>query len=384
MPKVTKPVFIPGTNLVFPSAAAAAKSLGVNAGNVYSVLSGRRKTAGGYSFGYLSNRTVYVPETGQTFSDIKSAARSVRVSPKKALKGLEGRSGSAISGFHFMYADASKITPTAAVPAVPKSNTNKNRKAKKQERIKEHRAKKQKQIPPPKTSTPYAERQRQQQREYAKSKRERKKSNLLAAKMSELKNLLEGINNQLEKYYATNMMGYSRAAQDVAEFQNYLGSTDDGLFDVSDENLFSIMEMGAEDVSIWMKQIKDEISSKDGLFWDLKKQVEEREIYALEFGVLPSQLDEFADLLPDLWDVLKLANTKQKKGSKMDGTWDSIRDAIQGTVTREALKDVIDNLRKFWGGDRSRRLHEILADLDQYRAAASPLAQDIDENNLPF
>lgn len=384
MPKVTKPVFIPGTNLVFPSAAAAAKSLGVNAGNVYSVLSGRRKTAGGYSFGYLSNRTVYVPETGQTFSDIKSAARSVRVSPKKAVKGLEGRSGSAIGGYHFTYADASKVTPTVAVPTASESNNKKNRKAKKQERIKEHRAKKHKKIPQPKTTSTYAEQQRQQQREYAKAKRERKKSNLLAAKMSELKNLLEGINNQLEKYYAANMMGYSRAAQDIAEFQNYLGGTDDGLFDVSDENLFSIMEMGAEDVSIWMKQIKDEISSKDGLFWDLKKQIEEREIYALEFGVLPGQLDEFSDLLPDLWDVLKLANTKQKKGSKLDGTWDSIRDAIQGTVTREALKDVIDNLRQFWSGDRSRRLHEILADLDQYRAAASPLAQDIDENNLPF
>ena len=137
-----------------------------------------------------------------------------------------------------------------------------------------------------------------------------------------------------------------------------------------------------EDVYQWKKQIEDEINSKEGKFWDLKGQMEEREHYALQFNIPIGQLDDIADLLPDLWDVLELANTKQKKGSKVDGTWDTIKDAVQGTITRDAMASLIDNLRQFWSGNRTRQLDEILADLNQYKANPSPLMMDDDE--LPF
>ena len=114
----------------------------------------------------------------------------------------------------------------------------------------------------------------------------------------------------------------------------------------------------------------------------MKGQMEEREHYALQFNIPIGQLDDIADLLPDLWDVLELANTKQKKGSKVDGTWDTIKDAVQGTITRDAMASLIDNLRQFWSGNRTRQLDEILADLNQYKANPSPLMMDDDE--LPF
>ena len=399
MAKSAKPIFVPGTNMQFASASAAAKALGINAGNIYSVLAGRRQTAGGYQFGYTFNRTIYIPETGRTFSDIKSAAQSVKVSPKKAVKGLEGRTGSAIGGYHFTYADASRISPPSSVgtaEAVPARSQKQNRRTKKQERIKQQRTKQQQRKErqrrkareqsrqkPTQKQIEYTEAQRKSQRERAEYKRNKRQADKITSSIDELKRLLSRVNDQLSKYYDESMMGYSRAAQDVAEFQNYLGGTENGLFDLSESNLESLTETYTpEEIMQWKMQIEDEIKNKAGKFWDLKAQLEEREHYATQFNIPIGQLDDIADLLPDLWDVLALANTKQSKGSKLDGTWDSIKDAVQGTVTRDAMQKLIDNLKKFWNGDRSRQLKEILDDLNQYKANASPLTLSDDE--LPF
>ena len=384
-----KEIFIPGTNMSFPSVSAASKALGINAGNISSVLAGRRKSAGGYKFGYTSNRTIYIPETGQTFNDIKSAAKSVNVGTKKAVKGLEGRSGSAIGGYHFEYADITKVSQNKIGTSEAASSVYSRRKKNKKTRAKEKREKRKQQktkktvTVAQKTETDYAKQQRQEQKDRAAYKRAKKKADKVTSSMDELTNLLQRVNEQLELYYDNKMMGYSRAAQDVAEFQNYLGTTEDGLFDLSDENIKYLSETYTpEDVYQWKKQIEDEINSKEGKFWDLKGQMEEREHYALQFNIPIGQLDDIADLLPDLWDVLELANTKQKKGSKVDGTWDTIKDAVQGTITRDAMASLIDNLRQFWSGNRTRQLDEILADLNQYKSNPSPLMMDDDE--LPF
>lgn len=359
MARKTKPVFLIGTGQQFPSAAAAAKALGINSGNVYSVLAGRRKSAGGYQFGYASNRAVSVTKNGttQVYSSVKSAARAVGANVAKVESIVSGGIHKTVKGYEFSYVDASKVTSATSSAS---SASKKNRKANKYEHIKQHR-------------------------EQKKAKLQRQEQKRAVSAVDKLKIFLSPINAQLDKYYKENMMGYSRAAQNVAEFQNYLGGTDDFRFDLSDENLKYLSEtMTAEEIETWMNQIKDEIKSQDNIFWDLKKQLMERETYALEFGVLPSELDEIADLLPDLWDVMKLANTKQKKGSKTEGQWDAIRDSIQGNISRQAFQDVIGELKKFWSGEGSRKLKDILSDLDQYRAKSSPLAENIDENNLPF
>lgn len=379
MPRVTKPVFIVGTGQTFPSASAAAKALGINPGNLYSVLAGRRKTAGGYKFGYASNRAVSVSKNGETkiYSSIEAAAKAVHANPNKIDSIVSGRVKKTVKGYEFSYVDASKVSSSA--PPSEKITSKKRRTKSKKVR----KSREQSRQNPTQKQIDYAEAQRKAQRERAEYKRNKRQADKITSSMDELTNLLQRVNEQLELYYDNKMMGYSRAAQDVAEFQNYLGTTEDGLFDLSDENIRYLSETYTpEDVYQWKKQIEDEINSKEGKFWDLKGQMEEREHYALQFNIPIGQLDDIADLLPDLWDVLELANTKQKKGSKVDGTWDTIKDAVQGTITRDAMTSLIDNLRQFWSGNRTRQLDEILADLNQYKANPSPLMMDDDE--LPF
>ena len=380
MARVTKPVFIVGTGQTFPSASAAAKALGINPGNLYSVLAGRRKTAGGYKFGYAANRAVSVSKNGHTqvYSNLVAAAKAVKANPAKVENIVSGGIDKTVKGYSFSYVDASKVSSSA--PPSEKINSKKQRRTKSK---KGRKAREQSRQKPTQKQIDYAEAQRKSQRERADYKRNKRQADKITSSIDDLKRLLSRVNDQLSKYYDESMMGYSRAAQDVAEFQNYLGSTENGLFDLTDENLADIAEnYTPEDIMQWKKQIEDEINNKGGKFWDLKGQLEEREHYATQFNIPIGQIDDIADLLPDLWDVLALANTKQSKGSKIDGTWDRIKDAVQGTVTRDAMIKLIDNLKKFWNGDRSRQLTEILSDLNQYRANASPLMLADDE--LPF
>lgn len=375
-----KPIFVVGTGQEFKSASAAAKALGVNRSNIYSVLAGRRKTAGGMQFGYASNRAVSVSKNGSTqvYGTLFAAARAVKANPNKVEHIVSSGVDKTVKGYSFSYVDASKVSSSAASSSIKKKSKTRKSKSKK-----ERKAKEQNQQPPTKAQLDYAEAQRKAQRERAEHKRNKRQADKIKSSIDDLKRLLSRVNDQLSKYYEESMMGYSRAAQDVAEFQNYLGSTENGLFDLSESNLASITETYTpEDIMQWKKQIEDEINNKGGRFWDLKGQLEEREHYSMQFNIPIGQLDDISDLLPDLWDVLSLANTKQSKGSKLDGTWDSIKDAVQGTVTRDAMKKLIDNLKKFWNGDRSRQLTEILDDLNQYKDNASPLTMSDDE--LPF
>lgn len=381
MARITKPVFIVGTGQTFPSASAAAKALGINLGNLYSVLAGRRKTAGGYQFGYAANRAVSVSKNGETkiYSSLKSAAKAVHANVSKVDRLVSGGINKTVKGYEFSYVDASRVASSA--PPSEKINSKKRRTKSKTK--KGRKAREQSRQKPTQKQIEYAEAQRKSQRERAEYKRNKRQADKMTSSIDDLKRLLSRINDQLSKYYDESMMGYSRAAQDVAEFQNYLGSTENGLFDLTDENLSDIAEnYTPEEIMQWKKQIEDEINNKGGKFWDLKGQLEEREHYATQFNIPIGQIDDIADLLPDLWDVLALANTKQSKGSKIDGTWDRIKDAVQGTVTRDAMIKLIDNLKNFWNGDRSRQLTEILSDLNQYRANASPLMLADDE--LPF
>lgn len=390
-----KPIFIPGTNQQFASAAAAAKALGIDAGNISKVLKGKRKTAGGYTFGYASNRTIYIPETGQTFGSIQTAAKAVRVSPKKAEQILENNVGKTVGGYHFEYADASKIIPVSASDS-RSSATSKNRKAKKQARQQQKRQKKQakfdlQQQRAAKKQTERAAssaRQSRKQQEridqiksnYAAYVKHQQTESLLSNEVKELRSLMKRINAQLKKYQDENMMGYSRVAQDVEEFQNYLGITKDGMFDTSDENMLNLMEdWSEEELTHFKNQLSAETDKQNGLFWNIKKQIQERAKYATQFGLAPEELDAYVDLLPELWKIFEQArhySMYEKVGQYM---WTEIKNSVKSGISPQELQRVMDELSK-WDGSSSKELQETLGELEE----SISLESIFDDDELPF
>lgn len=390
MARKVKPVFIPGTPMQFPSASAAAKALGINPGNIYSVLAGRRKTAGGYQFGYTSNRTIYIPETGHTFSDIKSAAQSVRVSPKKAVKGLEGRTGSAIGGYHFTYVDASKVNPlyysADTTETVPAKKTKNKRITKKQERIKQQRMKqKQRQ-------------ERQRQKEFVRSQ-ERAESAAQHKKQEQIKNLgealtnynqtrnelkqyLESVNNQIEEYMKVSpyQIYYHTATPAVMGLQMYTGyvyaTGNITLFDATlskfdlPEDLTDISKSALDKVTKRMQmlyqRLKTESTRKGSSFFDMNIAEQNRTMLAFEFFKTTGHeddMDKYSYMIWDIIDVINRSNRYPEMGS--DLIFNMVSDAMQGDIDPDTLDRFIQDLDGWMQRNGSEEeLNEILSELD--------------------
>lgn len=395
--KKAKPIFIPGTNMMFPSASAAAKALNINAGNIYSVLAGRRKTAGGYQFGYASNRTIYIPETGQTFADIKSAAKSVGVGAKKAIKGLEGRTGSAISGYHFTYADASKINPpsSAGTETVPAGTKNQkiDRNVNKRERIKQQRIKQQKKYDKQQQKNQdYAEQQRQQQQERANYRRERKQAiEQYKTAKSNFQNFLKKVNEQLDVFYERhpNFIHYNASTPEIFEYMNQIGNKDYTHFDTSLAAFNFTNKATPEEIK---KLIRDMTELQTALelatnshkksFWDIKAAERERSELTLEFGLSDEgQMDKYADMIWEMIDIFERSRGYDELGS--DRVFKEVQDAMQKHVDPKTLSEFLDNLTEWMDSyPQGRNVDEIFDELSSEADKSQANADDFWDDDV--
>ena len=383
MAKQSKPVFIPGTNLKFPSASAAAKALNINAGNIYSVLAGKRKTAGGYQFGYTSNRIIYIPETGQSFSDIKSAAKSVGVGAKKAIKGLEGRTGSAIGGYHFTYADSSKISSsspsgTESVPTGTKKQK-RNRKANKTERIQKRKAERDARnlkIIGKRLEKEYKKAKKvvnNIEKEVAKYRRDRRKAVEQYKKAkARFEKFLNKVNGQLDVFYERhpNFIHYNPSTPEIFEYMNQIGNKDYTHFDTSLAAFKFDNKATPEDIK---KLIRDMTELQTALelatnshkksFWNIRVAERERSELTMEFGLSDEgEMDKYADMIWEMIDIFERSRGYDELGS--DRVFREVQDAMQKHVDPTVLSDFLDNLNEWMDSyPHGRNVDEIFNEL---------------------
>ena len=390
MARKARSVFVPGTNMTFPSASAAAKALGMkNASNIYSVLSGKRKTAGGYSFGYTSNRVVYVPETGNSYESVKAAARSVGANVAKAEQIVSAGVDKTVKGYHFQYQDASRLSAAAGTVSAPAKN--KKRKANKKERLKQHRQKQQ-------------ERQkREQQRDAIRQKsrseaaaKQRKEERLRALEESyetykDARKLLQGymkrLNQQIDRYINISpaQIYYHQASPSVFGMQLYTGYQD-GPYDITyfDEALskFELSENATKDdaekmadrMNLLYERLKLESEQKGRNFFDPLYAEQNRTMLSLEFFKTTgheSDMDKYAYMIWDILDVINRSREYPEMGS--DLIFQAVSDAMQGDINYETLEIFINHLdgwMKKYSPDSDRdedaqtELERILSELD--------------------
>lgn len=380
MAKKAKPVFIPGTNMQFASASAAAKALGVNAGNIYSVLAGRRKTAGGYPFGYTSNRMIYIPETGRAFSSVKAAARAVGANVDKVEHIVSSGVNKSVKGYHFVYQDASRVDISAGAVQAPAKK--KSRSTKKQERIKKQRQKQQQR------------RDKQKQREELKSKdrnefvkkqqRQEKIKKLGETYKSyentknALKKYIKTINQQIEEYMkvSPSYIYYHTATPAVMGLQMYTGyvyAADITLFDSSlskfalPENLSKKeIEKLTKQMQLILQRLKIESTRKGSNFFDMNIAEQNRTMLAFEFFKTTGHeddMDKYAYMIWDIIDVIERSNLYPEIGSDLIFTM--VSDAMQGDVNPDTLDRFIQDLDGWMQRNGSEdELDEILSELD--------------------
>lgn len=385
-----KEIFIPGTNMTFKSVSAAAKALGVNAGNISSVLSGRRKTAGGYSFGYASNRVVYVPEKNATYASVKEAAKATKVSTSKADHIASSGLNKTVKGYHFTYADATKITNTIGTAAeTTTTNKPKNKKSRaknKREKIQQHKEKKAE-----------VEARRQQKEEARKKEKEESAKKHTREEQlksygeayfryknarSDLESYVKKVNEQLDKYVGENpaLLYYHQAAPSVLGLQVYTG-WDYGPYDIPyfDESLKkfdlpeNLDELSADDLSKMAKIMETinerfpyEAERKDANFFNMDEANKNRTNFALEFYKNTGHeddLDQYAYMIWDILDVIERSNQYPELGSEL--IFRMVSDAMQGNVDATTLENFINDLDDWMNRYGSQEeLDDILAELD--------------------
>ena len=392
MPRVTKPVFIVGTGQTFPSASAAAKALGINPGNLYSVLAGRRKTAGGYQFGYAANRAVSVSKKGETkiYSSVEAAAKAVHANVSKVDRLVSGGINKTVKGYEFSYVDASRVSSGANVVsssvAAPVAKP-KNRKSNKTAQIKAHRAKKQQKQQ--RTAEREAKRQAEREASAKKHQRDEQLKNLGESyfnynkSKSILQRYMQKINDQIDKYIDVNpaLLYYNQSTPAVLGMQMYTGYNygpyDIPYFDISMEKFALPDDIGdinpddvqklADRMQLLEERLVAESTRKGSNFFDINVAEQNRTMLALEFFKNTgheNDLDEYAYMLWDILDVISRSNQfKEELGS--DLIFNMVSDAMQGNIDKNTLEDFIDHIDNWMssGGDQDE-LDEILSELD--------------------
>lgn len=385
-----KEIFIPGTNMTFKSVSAAAKALGVNSGNISSVLSGRRKTAGGYSFGYASNRVVYVPEKNATYESVQAAAKATKVSTSRAEHIASSGINKTVKGYHFTYADATKLTNTIGTAAeTTTTNKPKNKKSRaknKREKIQQHKEKKAE-----------VEARRQQKEEARKKEKEESAKKHTREEQlksygesyfryknarSELESYVKKVNEQLDKYIDENpeLLYYHKNAPAVLGLQMYTGfeysQYDIPYFDEKlskfelPENLdgFSADDMNeiARKMEIITDRLQKEAERKNDSFFDMENAYKNRTDFAFEFYKNTgheNDLDQYAYMIWDILDVLERANQYVDLGSET--VFEKVSDAMKNNIDKETLETFIHDLDDWMSRNGSQdELDEILSELD--------------------
>lgn len=384
-----KEIFIPGTNMTFKSVSAASKALGINAGNISSVLAGRRKSAGGYSFGYTSNRVVYVPEKNATYESVQAAAKATKVSTSKAEHIASSGVNKTVKGYHFTYADATKLTNTigtATGTTTAKSKNKKSRAKNKREKIQQHRVKKAE-----------VEARRQQKEEARKKEKEesaKKHSREEQLKSygeayfryknarSDLESYVKKVNEQLDKYVGENpaLLYYHQAAPSVLGLQIYTG-WDYGPYDIPyfdeslkkfdlPENLDELSNDELSKIAKTMETINErllyESERKDANFFDMDEAKKNRTDFAFEFYKNTGHeddMDQYAYMIWDILDIIERSNQYPELGSEL--IFRMVSDAMQGNVDAKTLENFINDLDDWMNRYGSQdELDEILSELD--------------------
>lgn len=381
MAKQSRPVFVPGTNLQYPSASAAAKALGINAGNIYSVLSGKRKSAGGYQFGYTANRAVYIPETGKAYNSIHAAARAVRANQAKVERIVSNNLNKTVKGYHFTYIDASKLKP-ASIGSTEQATPKRTRDSKKQERIKAQREKQQKK----------QERKRQKEairnQERAESAKQHKKQELInrlgesyksyQSARNTLQKYVESINKMIDEYTKISpaLVYYHQATPAVFGMQLYIGY-DYGSYDIPyfDETLkkFELSEnitksetdKITEKMQLLYDRLKKEAEQKGRNFFDTINAEQNRTALAFEFFKTTGHeddMDKYAYMIWDIIDVINRSTEYEELGS--DLIFNMVSDAMKGDIDPQTLEQFINDLDGWMQNNGSEdELNEILSEL---------------------
>lgn len=259
-------IFVPQTGTIYPSAAAAASAIGVDASNVGKVIRGERKSAGGYNF---------VPvDPGVAPTTLRDITEALDTSLSEKQKARQAQRRAA--GFKRL----SKEEQAAA-----KARARASRKAAK-----------------------------------------------------ELSRSLVEANKLLKEYQKRGLDAISGVVPELEALKAIIGKNKRGGFQASQKEL---QKFSQEQLEALKRRIDKQLNRKN--FKDLEAQEKKKAAVAFQLGISSEELDNYANMLPTLWNVLHLAN--QIEGAGSDPVYQEIMDAIQSGADPEQLQEILEEIQ---------------------------------------
>lgn len=254
-------IFVPQTGTIYPSAAAAASALGVDASNVGKVIRGSRKSAGGYNF--------------------------VPVDPS-----------------------ISPATLRDITEAIDTSLSEKQRK-------------------------------RQESRRKSGFKRLSKEEQAAAKARSraakELSRTLVEANKIMKEYQKRGLDAISGVIPELEALKGIIGKNKRGGFQAKQKELEKFSQ---EQLEALKRRIDKQLNRKN--FRDLEAAEKKKAAVAFQLGISSEELDDYASMLPTLWNILQLAN--QIEGAGSNPVYQEITDALQSGADPDQLNEILKEI----------------------------------------
>lgn len=274
-------VYVPETGETYPSIAAAARELGVDSGNISKVLSGKRKTAGGFHF-IRGERPGKWGGTGGAQTWIEEADRE---------SGWSGSGG------------MSAWTEPEPEPEIEE----------------------------PEIEEPSQTRE--------------------DALREQIKEKVDDINRMIEEARKRKREGFLDDLNDLHDFAaDILGETGDNLIDDQSDVLD---DMDLDELEQLNKVLSEKIEKARS---DVQAADDRLSGYADQFGVSSHEMEQYEDLIPEINRTLNRA--EREAGSNL---WYTIKDAIARGVDPEDLRDLLQKVNDYIDNPRrGQALREVL------------------------
>lgn len=256
----------------------------------------------------MAKSQIYVPQTGIIYPSASAAAQALGVDASnigKVLRGTRIQAG----GYNFVRVD----------PDVSPSSLDFIKSALETE------------------LTPAKKRRQAQSRKATKQKKAaRDKARSAAAKA--LQGSLTEANKLLTEYKRRGLDATSGIIPEIENLKRLVGTNKKGGFNAGATNLakFSQKQLDA------IKSALDAQMNRKG-FKNLEDAAKKKQATAYQLGVSSEELDNYAEALPALWQILQLAKYTQGKGYDRS-LYDAVRKAMQRGTDPARIKSILDGL----------------------------------------
>lgn len=287
----------------------------------------------------MSNQ-IFVPQTGTIYPSITKAAKALGVDPSNIGKVLRGARKSA-GGFNFVRVDPA--TSAKTLQDISEALDTSLSKAQKSRQAKARR--------------------RNRGRISAAERAALQAHNQAARDLS---GVLKEANKIMREYDKRGLSGISSVIPELEALKGIIGANKRGGFLTDPKELTRFSKDKLE-------QLKDRITQQLNRknFRDINEAEQRKMGVAYQLGLSSEELDEYAELLPTLWNVLQLAN--QIEGAGSDPVYQEIIDAMSAGVDADELQLILSDIE----AEQQNMIDENIDSSMYYDEAIDPYLDEI-------